>query len=479
MIRQWPYVRVIRMTDTSQDGQPSPPRLRERLAALGSRWTLLHGDRTQSPPPGADDHAREAEHRRATVPDSLWRVRTTVPDEPGTLARLCEAFAQYGVDIVSLQTSPLGLLPGAAPDVRPAERAPGKRAERPAGAPEGRASGGPRQAAREQAMDEFVLRAPADLGAEQLKTIVDGAGGSGTWAERARAQDLADTPARVLHLAARTALDSAELPLALRQLLGRCTVRSVPPGAPGEAAGSQDDPAEGTYGQTELRLPDPAGGTLVVERPWLPFTPAEFARAAALVELDRVLGTAGRVPRSEERLTLDDGRSATVQRAGPDDLRAAVEMHGRCSTATLRQRYHGPAGEADSYLRHLLSPRFGRSLAARSASGKLIALGHLLWDGDETEVALLVEDAWQRRGVGSELLRRLAELAREAGSTQMYAVTQASNTAMVSLMRKLGVPLDHQIEDGTLVVSADVSGAGAQAPAASPARALPVPEARR
>ncbi|MEU5227628.1 hypothetical protein AB0G82_00005, partial [Streptomyces anulatus] len=29
---------------------------------------------------------------------------------------------------------------------------------------------------------------------------------------------------------------------------------------------------------------------------------------------------------------------------------------------------------------------------------------HLLWDGDETEVALLVEDDWQRRGIGSELL---------------------------------------------------------------------------
>lgn len=35
-----------------------------------------------------------------------------------------------------------------------------------------------------------------------------------------------------------------------------------------------------------MRLRDPNGGTLIVERPYLPFTPTEFARARALVELD-------------------------------------------------------------------------------------------------------------------------------------------------------------------------------------------------
>lgn len=90
----------------------------------------------------------------------------------------------------------------------------------------------------------------------------------------------------------------------------------------------------------------------------------------------------------------------------------------------------------------------------QTASGKLVALGHLLWDGDETEVALLVEDDWQRRGIGSELLGRLVALAVEAGCDSVYAVTQSHNTGMVAAMRALELPLDYQIEEGTLVITA-------------------------
>ncbi|QPP11143.1 GNAT family N-acetyltransferase [Streptomyces bathyalis] len=401
-------------------------------------------------------------------------MRTTVPDEPGTLAQLCGAFARQGVDIVSLQTFPLGLRPGETPTLglRPgdATSSGGPNGESPAVGPKadgtdgedrkkGENSGGSTTPGGEHAMDEFVLRAPEDLEASELTRLVNEAGGTSTWVERADAHDLVDTPTRVLRLAARTALDTAELPLALRQLLGRCTVRSVPAVSPvSGVASSLEVPPEGTYEETVLRLPDPAGGVLVIERPQLPFTPAEFARAGALVELDRVLGARARVPRSPDRLTLPEGLPVTVRRADTADLDAAVKMHERCSRETLAQRYHGPVSEADRYLRHLLSPHFGRTLAARTASGKLVALGHLLWDGDEAEVALIVEDDWQHRGIGTELLRRLARLAIEAGSSDVYAVTQASNTAMVAAMRKLGMPLDHQVEDRTLVITARLTG---------------------
>ncbi|MEC4571395.1 GNAT family N-acetyltransferase [Streptomyces virginiae] len=357
----------------------------------------------------------------ATATTALWRMRTTVRDQPGSLAVLCTALARHGVDILTLQTHPL---------------------------PEG------------GTVDEFLLRAPQQLPSADLTRAVSRAGGHSTWIERADAHDLVDTPTRLLGLATRTALDAAELPLALRQLLGRCTIHSIPAttlsGRPNSGA---DAPVEGVLEATVMRLRDPSGGAITIERPYLPFTPTEFARARALVELDARLGP--RVPRSQDVLTLPEGNEITVRRADGSDLAAARAMHDRCSERTLALRYHGPVADADRYLGHLLSPRFGRTLAATTASGKLVALGHLLWDGDETEVALLIEDDWQRRGIGTELLSRLVAMAVEAGCDSVYAVTQAANTGMVAAMRGLGLPLDYQIEEGTLVITARLEAAPA------------------
>lgn len=380
--------------------------------SAGGLATTVIGPRKVEPESAGPGAAPEAED---TV---LWRMRTTVRDAPGSLAALCLALARHRVDILTLQTHPLA----------------------------------------RGTVDEFLLRAPASLGAQRLSHSVSAAGGGSTWIEHADAHDLVDTPTRVLGLATRTALDAAELPLALRRLLGRCTIRSLP-AAPvsGRAEETDRPPAEGVLKDTVMRLRDPSGGTLTIERPYPPFTPTEFARARALVELDARLGP--RVPRAEQVLTLPEGNEITVRRADQDDLEAARAMHDRCSDRTLGLRYHGPVRDADRYLDHLLSPRFGRTLAAQTASGRLVALGHLLWDGDETEVALLVEDDWQRRGIGSELLRRLVALAAEAGCEHVYAVTRDSNTGMVAAMRALALPLDYQIEAGTLVITARLDAA--------------------
>ncbi|MGW1864032.1 GNAT family N-acetyltransferase [Streptomyces mauvecolor] len=387
-------------------------------AAFHTWWARRHshapplpdtGDTGDTDGPAADGDPASDSARRETA---LWRMRTTVRDEPGSLAALCTALAGHRVDILTLQTHPLA----------------------------------------DGTVDEFLLRTPAELSGAELARAVSAAGGHDTWTERADAHDLVDAPTRVLGLATRTALDAAELPLALRQLLGRCTIHSLPAVSLTGRPTGETAPVEGVLESTAMRLRDPNGGAITIERPHLPFTPTEFARARALVELDARLGP--RVPRSEDVLTLPEGNEITVRRADQSDIEAAKAMHERCSDRTLGLRYHGPVADADRYLGHLLSPRYGRTLAVQTASGRLVALGHLLWDGDETEVAVLVEDSWQRRGIGSELLRRLADLAVEARCDSVYAVTQASNTGMVAAMRGLGLPLDYQVEEGTLVVTA-------------------------
>ncbi len=56
---------------------------------------------------------RRRRHTESPAPESvpgagtLWRMRTTVQDAPGSLAALCTALAGQRVDILSLQTHPL------------------------------------------------------------------------------------------------------------------------------------------------------------------------------------------------------------------------------------------------------------------------------------------------------------------------------------------------------------------------------------
>ncbi|MFE9424041.1 GNAT family N-acetyltransferase [Kitasatospora sp. NPDC006697] len=365
------------------------------------------------PPPTAD---------QAPVETRLWRVRCTVSDSPGSLAAICTALAEVRASIISLQTHPL-------PDAT---------------------------------VDEFLLRAPATLLRAALTEAVAAAGAREIWTDPADAHDLVDVPAHVLGLATRTALDAAELPVALRQLFGRLTVRQFP-GRRGE------QPAVPSLDGHLMRLAAPGGGQIELSRPHLPFTPTEFARAKALVELDAVLGP--RVPKVAARLRVPERDELTVRRADPGDRTAALAMHRRCSTETLRRRYHGPVADAQRYVDHLLDPRHGQTLAVETRDGELVALAHLLWDDDSAELAVLVEDAWQRHGLGLDLLRRMAALAAEAGVATVYAVTQAANTALIGAMQRLDIPLDYQVDEGTLVITAHLSGAAEQLP--SPWTTLP------
>ncbi|MGH2847421.1 MAG: GNAT family N-acetyltransferase, partial [Thermoleophilaceae bacterium] len=57
---------------------------------------------------------------------------------------------------------------------------------------------------------------------------------------------------------------------------------------------------------------------------------------------------------------------------------------------------------------------------------------------DRAELAVAVVDAWHRRGVGTALLQRLAERAREEGIRRLSAEILTENRPMLDLTRALG-----------------------------------------
>jgi RimJ/RimL family protein N-acetyltransferase len=57
---------------------------------------------------------------------------------------------------------------------------------------------------------------------------------------------------------------------------------------------------------------------------------------------------------------------------------------------------------------------------------------------DRAEFAVTVLDDWHRRGVGTELLRRLVQRARAEDVKRFTALVHAENTEMLGLLEKLG-----------------------------------------
>ncbi|MET8278121.1 GNAT family N-acetyltransferase [Micromonospora sp. NPDC005174] len=334
---------------------------------------------------------------------TLWRIRATVDDRPGYLSVLTASLALRGVNILTVQ-------------VQPTEQG---------------------------AVDDFLVDAPDALDEAELIAAVERGRGRDCWVARSEARGLADQPTRVLGLANRLVRDPDATGEALRTLLGADSV-SWRPAATGDDRGIAD---------TRMLLADPAGGSFALRRAAPAFTPAEYARAQALVEL---AATVTRRAAEQVTLVLPDDAEVAVRPASADDLAGVLELHEGCSPRSRERRYlSGAALPRQDRLRRLLEPTRGLTLVATTTDGDgtVVAMANLLGEGDEAEAALLVRDDWQRRGLGSALLRRLVSHADRAGYAALVLHVRADNAPMLRTLRRLDRPSSVQRDAGLLTLT--------------------------
>ncbi len=205
------------------------------LSAVLHRRCTHRPARRPAPPPAPDPSGSS---RGVAGGRNLWRVRTAVRDNPGSLAALAASLAGHGLNILSVQV----------------------------------------HAVADGAVDEFLVEAPSGTACTDVITATETGGGRDVYADRADMHELVDVPTRVLTLAAQATGTGAQLAAALRALLGASTVCRE------DRIGEDQDEPDGVDGTT-MRLGEPAGGMLTFERATLAFTPAEFARARALRDL--------------------------------------------------------------------------------------------------------------------------------------------------------------------------------------------------
>ncbi|TDD68215.1 GNAT family N-acetyltransferase [Jiangella aurantiaca] len=123
---------------------------------------------------------------------------------------------------------------------------------------------------------------------------------------------------------------------------------------------------------------------------------------------------------------LRDGRSVTIRAATPRDAGDVSAMHVRCSTETVRHRYHSVPSMTGRFLSQLVGTDI--ALVAEAPNRAIVALANLgRDDGDAGELAVIVEDAWQRAGLGSALLDHLISMARLVGYREVYTVALPGN----------------------------------------------------
>lgn len=331
---------------------------------------------------------------------TAWRVRVDLPDRPGGLARLTRALGALHVYTVAVYVV------------------------------------GARQGYRTV---DLALTAPASVASEQIVAAA-GSAGCNPYVSPGDPDDALDLPTRVIDGATQLVTTPGWAPIGAR-ILAQADSVEVVPAATGADAGPH-----------VLRLQWTATRHVVLRRSWAPFARAERTRASALLRLSAAIAAA---TGDEDALGWMEGiRGGTVwiRFAHPIDADAVAAMHERCSQRTRYLRYVSLTDWRDDQLRRLSGGHRGATLVALDAAGDVIALGNVFpesaADQRAAEVALLVEDAHQGRGLGRVLLAHLVRLARDLGFTEVVAVVLAENAGMQHLLAGTGLAWTRRIEAG-------------------------------
>jgi acetyl coenzyme A synthetase (ADP forming)-like protein len=160
---------------------------------------------------------------------------------------------------------------------------------------------------------------------------------------------------------------------------------------------------------------------------------------------------------------LPDGSTIHLRPIRPDDKQRLLDMWARTSAESRRARFHGLFNLDESNIGRFtdLDPRFQLAIVGTRGRGdneRIIGVARYERDPDDPQVAefaALVEDAHQGRGLGTLLVRHLAQAAMDAGITHLSGDILSDNTRMLNLVRDLG--LEYRSDrDPTGVVRSDL-----------------------
>jgi GNAT superfamily N-acetyltransferase len=146
-----------------------------------------------------------------------------------------------------------------------------------------------------------------------------------------------------------------------------------------------------------------------------------------------------------EDVTLRDGSQVRIARITPSDAPLIAAGFERLSAETRRLRFLTSKPSLSSselkYLTEVDGHRHEALGAIDPATGQGVAVARFVRDEEDpsrAEVAVTVADDWQRRGLGTVLLDRLANRARQEGIKRFTALMAGDNPATRPFLLGLG-----------------------------------------
>jgi acetyltransferase len=145
-------------------------------------------------------------------------------------------------------------------------------------------------------------------------------------------------------------------------------------------------------------------------------------------------------------MTLRDGAVVMLRPIRPEDVTIEADFVRNLSDESRYYRFMDHLRELPPYmLSHFTEVDYDNHMALIATTddhGAEIQIGvtrYVVIPGTtQCEFAIVVADAWQRRGIGRWLMQRLMEAARARGLTSMYGDVLPANNKLLALTQNLG-----------------------------------------
>jgi acetyltransferase len=167
--------------------------------------------------------------------------------------------------------------------------------------------------------------------------------------------------------------------------------------------------------------------------------------------------------------TMKNGAGVTIRPIRPEDEPLMTPFHERLSERTVQLRYFYPMRLSQrieherlsritfiDYDREMALVAEGRS--ERGGDPQIIAAARLikLYGGEDAEFTVLVSDAYQGQGLGSEMLRQLVEIGRAEGLKHIYGDILGDNRNMLRVTASMGFREVGEPKEGVMRVGLDL-----------------------